>query len=211
MTYWPNFRPENIPLENIELGLLLLGGIGLIYCFLGYPIMRFMLGLTGFLIAGGMAAFLGAWLSQGNHWVTVFALIIGGACGATALWFLYRVGIFLVGLTASVLIAYEILHTRPEAWATWAILGIGIAGGMLSLFLQRPIISVATAAIGSWLVTYVGAYFILGDAFADEIAASEQVEGNAWWVLLAWLLLTVLGTSFQFLIGGKRKKQADAG
>lgn len=208
MNIWQDFRPDDIPMDNIAVGLLLLGAIGLLYCFFGYPIVRLMLGLTGFLIAGGVAAMLAAWVSQGNPWVTGIALLLGGLCGAAALWFLYRLGLFVLGLSAAVLIAYEVLAGRPEAWAPWAIVGIGIVGGLLTLYLQRPIISLATAAIGAWMVTYVGAYFLLGDEFADQLAASEQVEGNAWWVLLAWVALTILGTAFQFLIGGKRKKNA---
>ena len=208
MNIWTQFRPEDIPMDDIALGMLLFGAIGLVYCFFGYPIVRLMLGMTGFLLAGGVAALLGAWLSQGNPWVTLIALFLGGMCGAAALWFLYRVGLFVLGLSAAVLIAYEMLAGSEEAWAPWAIVGSGIAGGLLILYLQRPIITLATAAIGSWLVTYVGAYFLLGDDFADELAASERMEGDAWWVMLAWITLALLGAAFQFLIAGKKKQAA---
>ena len=73
-------------------------GVGTLYCFLGYRTLRFVIGLTGFILAGGVAFVIAAWLSAGHTIASAAVGMAGGLCGAVALTFLYRAGVFKISV-----------------------------------------------------------------------------------------------------------------
>ena len=97
--------------------------VGTLYCFLGYRTMKFVLALTGFVLAGAVAGALGAWLSQGQALIALAAAALGGIAGGMALLFLSRTGIFFMGLMAAALVAQALLSDRGEPWVMWAVIG----------------------------------------------------------------------------------------
>ncbi len=172
--------------------------VGTLYCFLGYRTAKFVIGMTGFLIAGAVASILVGILTEG-HLVSVgVGALIGGLSGAMALFFLYRTGVFLLGLLGATLAAYNVLAERPETWIPFAILGLGVLGGLISLLIERPVVTLATAAIGAWLVVSGVAYFLLGSTFLGDYG--KTLESNEATVLLvAWCVLACLGVFAQFV------------
>ena len=210
-----SWRLEDVPPENAMLVLGAIAIIGTFYCFLGYRLLKFILGLTGFLLAGSTAAVIVGFLSYGNVIGMGVGLLIGGICGAMALFFLYKTGIFCVGMLGATLVAYNLLHARPEAWILWAIAGLGLVGGLLAILIERPIMTLATAAIGAMMITQAGL------AVAREQGLFESLPEQAtevtrqlpdlpylsYGVLGAWGLLTLMGTLVQFRRGRKRKDQ----
>lgn len=186
--------------------------IGTLYCFLGYRTLRFVLGLTGFILAGSVAGVLAGWVSEGNTIAMLISAAIGGIAGAIALSFLYKTGVFLLGLMGGTLIAHNCLSERPEAWIPLVVLGIGFVGGMIALLIERPVISTATAALGAWLVV-AGVLFFLGGA--DLIGLGETLweplagTENRTIVLAVWALLAFSGLAAQ-LATHKSKKPRNA-
>ena len=150
------WRLEDVPPEHAVLVLGILAGVGALYCFFGYRLLKLILGLTGFLLAGSTAAVLVGFLSYGNVPAMAVAVFIGGLCGAMALFFLYKTGIFCVGMLGAVVVAYQILQGRPEPWILWAVAGLGLMGGFLAILIERPIMTLASAAIGALMMTQVG-------------------------------------------------------
>lgn len=180
---------------------VLLGGLavfGVVYCFLGYPILRVLLGLTGFLIAGAVAAVLAGALSQGNVLAMAGALFLGGACGAMALVFLYRAGVFLVGFLGATLLGFALFFGHDASYGPVFTIFFGLAGGVLALLLERPVMKLATAAIGGWICAAAGMLLLVSLGLLDP-SLKQRLTPHATAVLLgAWLGLTLFGAAFQF-------------
>ena len=179
---------------------------GTLYCFLGYRTLRFVLGLSGFLMAGTVAAILVNWISQGNELAMLIALCVGGMCGAFALYFLYRTGVFLIGLMGTALIAHVVLAAQPDTWIPFAVVGIAVVGGLFALLIERPIILLATAALGAWMVVSGVTYFIVGSSGLDELTKVLESDNQRTIVLASWAVLAVAGALSQIATTKKKSK-----
>ncbi len=174
-------------------------GLGTLYCFLGYRTLRFVIGLTGFILAGGVAFVITAWLSAGHSIASVAVGAAGGLCGAAALYFLYRAGVFGLGLIAFGLIATNVLADRQEHWVILAVFGIAFGGGLLAILIERPIVTLATAAIGAWLVVAGVAFFLMGPEVLDKLRDTSQFEEERLVVVGSWAVLALFGAFAQFV------------
>jgi hypothetical protein len=197
---------ENIAQERLELSLYILGAVGLLYCFAGYKLFRFVLGLTGFLVAGSVAGVLSGWLSAGDLVVMLACGAFGGICGAMALTMVYKLGVFGLGCMAATLACRQLPMDMIDAPDWMIVLGAGIFGGMAALLLERPAMTLATAAIGAWMST-VSAYLVFSAQNGDKAPALSGVESleatlkfsqqSMMWLLGGWLALTIVGVAFQ--------------
>ena len=207
------WRLEDVPPENAVLVLAVLAGVGALYCFFGYRLLKLILGLTGFLLAGSTAAVIVGFLSYGNVPGMAIALFIGGICGAMALFFLYKTGIFCVGMLGAVVVAYQVLQGRPESWILWAVAGLGLVGGFLAILIERPIMTLATAAIGAMMMTQVGLKVAREQGLLDKITAQTAEAGErlpdlpwlTYAMLATWGILALFGALFQFRSGKKKR------
>lgn len=172
--------------------------IGTLYCFLGYRTLRFALGLLGFLMAGGVAATLVNWLTQGNQTAALVALALGGVCGAFALYFLYQTGVFFLGLLGAALVAHNLLGGRPETWIPLAVLGVALLGGLFALLLERPVMIFATAALGAWMVIAGIGYFVVDSGKLEDMTRSLESGSEHAIVLGTWAVLSIAGVLSQF-------------
>jgi len=197
-------RLDQVPPEHANVLLAALVGVGLVYCFLGYPIFRFVLGLTGFLIAGGTAAAIIGWFSQGHMLAMVGAGLFGGICGAMALVFLYRAGVFLIGLLGTALLLVATMVDNPQAWGPLVIVVLGLLGGAMALILERPVMKLATAAIGGWVTAVSGMFLLVHHGTLDK-GLKEQLTPHATILLVcAWGALTLFGAVFQFTLKSRK-------
>lgn len=171
--------------------------VGTLYCFLGYRTLKVLIGLTGFCIAGMTAATLASLVSEGEVSYMAFAGIIGGLFGAMALSFLYRTGVFFIGVLGAALIASNCLAAQGSSWVPLAVIGMGLVGGLVALLVERPVITVSSAAIGAWIVVSGVAYFMYDASWLQEWGRSfaEFKERNI--VLACWAILAVAGTFMQ--------------
>lgn len=206
MNEWFKTSLDTLPAGHGPLLLVGTVGVGLLYCFFGYPLFRLILGLTGFLVAGTVAALLVAWLSGGYVVGMLIALGLGGLCGAMALFWLYRTGVFLVGVLGAALAAQNILGGRPEPWVPYAIFGVSVAGGLLALFLERPMMTLATAAIGASLAVWAMALLILATGIETPLSDPARSAYVPWILAGCWMALAFAGAIIQFYLRGARKK-----
>lgn len=208
------WRLEDVPQEQVMLVAGGMAGVGFLYCFLGYRLIKLILGLTGFLLAGSAAAVIVGFLSYGNLVGMGIALCIGGLCGAMALFFLYRTGIFCLGMLGATVAAYSVLQGRQEPWILWAVAGIGLVGGLLAILVERPVMKLATAAIGAMMMTQAGLVLARSKGLVDNLTV-PHLDGTAttttpasylgWAVVGAWAFVTLVGAAAQFGMGGKKK------
>jgi hypothetical protein len=187
--------------------LLVLGGV--IACFLGYRLFKFVLAIFGFII-GALAA-SSIWGASDTTYMVIAA---------------YFVGVALVGAGLGALIA-NLLWTQIEGDPhPFVVVLFSVAGALLATWLQRYVIILGTAFGGAWTLI-VGALAMMGDKTAMTAAAAGDIwvaypmnpaPGQAW-VPYVWIGLGLAGTLVQmFVTGGqsgrivkpnKKKKPAE--
>jgi hypothetical protein len=184
--------------------LLVLGGV--VACFLGYRLFKFVLAIFGFIL-GALAA-SSIWGASDTTYM-VLAAIVGGIGGALLLLAAYFVGVALVGAGLGALLA-NVIWTQIEGDPhPFVVVLFSVAGALLATWLQRYVIILGTAFGGAWTII-VGALAMMGDKTAMTAAAA----GDIWvaypmnpapgqpWVPYAWIALGVVGTLVQMFITG---------
>ncbi|MCP4640190.1 MAG: TMEM198/TM7SF3 family protein [bacterium] len=193
---------SQIPPSTMNVAVAVAIAAGALYCFLGYRALKVVIFLTGFLVAGIVAGGLGAWLGQGHLLVTTIAVAVGGTAGGIALLMLYRVGVFVLGLLGAMLIAEALLSDRSGLGVLVIIGGVGVVGGLLAMALERPVMKLATAALGAWFIVCGVAYFYYGPRFFEALDKPIALGNDRFVLVGCWLVLMVGGVLAQFTSKG---------
>lgn len=185
-------------------GILILGG--LVACFFGYRLFKFVLAIFGFII-GALAA-SSIWGASDTTYM-VLAAILGGMAGSVLLLAAYFVGVALVGAGLGALLA-NVIWTQIEGDPhPFVVVLFSVGGALLATWLQRYVIVLGTAFGGAWTLV-VGVLAFMGDKTAMNAAAA----GDIWvayplnpapgqpWVPYAWVVLGLLGSVVQMFITG---------
>jgi Domain of unknown function (DUF4203) len=180
---------------------LVLAAGGLLSCFFGYRLFRFVLGLYGF-YAGALVTT--SIMAPSNMWALVLAAIVGGIVGATLMVAAYFVGVGLVGAGLAALainVAWRFIGGDPPT----AVLVIGcVLGALGALSLVRYVVIFGTALAGSWTMLVAG-LALMGNSLAARAASSGDVwifypldaQTRRWWTLPLWLGVACLGVAVQ--------------
>jgi hypothetical protein len=187
--------------------IILVAG-GLVSCFAGYRVFRFVLAFFGFIL-GALAASSAMGADQAV-WM-IGAAIVGGLVGALILVLAYFVGVALIGAGIG----------AGAAMAIWAALGrepgivpvliLSVLGALAALALQRYVIVVSTA-FGGAQTAIVGGAALLGSRTADVAVRSvyrvyplDPLPATSW-DLVAWLVLGTLGVIVQLAVTARGRK-----
>ena len=192
---------------NEDLALVAMLVVGILYCFLGYRLLKFIIALTGFALAALSATLIVAWLTHANPIAIIIAGVLGGIAGAVFMFFIYRAGIFCLGILGATLIAHHLLSATEIPGAPWVILGLGVVGGLLALLIERPVITVATAALGAWILLVTSALLLMQSDAADSATVQELTSNASLAILATWTVLTIAGTAAQFATYRKPRPQ----
>jgi hypothetical protein len=188
------YTPQDALNLIIALGIL----VGVIQCFFGYRIFKFVLGMTGFLLGAALAGVVGYNISQ-QVITGVFAGILGGVIGALLMFALYFVGVFLFGaFLGGVLGAtlYGMAGSNPEPVA---LIILAVVFGLIALVFQKFMIIVSTAFNGAWNVVTGIAYFTAGSAEPSNLERLFRSRGAALYMMtLCWVLLGITGVIIQY-------------
>ena len=184
--------------------LLVIGGV--VSCFFGYRLFKFVLAIFGFIL-GALAA-SSIWGSSDTTYM-VIAAIVGGLVGGLLLLAAYFIGVALVGAGLGALAA-NLIWTQIEGDPhPFVVILFSVAGALLATWLQRYVIILGTAFGGAWTIL-VGGLALMGDQTAINAAAA----GDVWvaypmnpapgqgWVLWAWITLGLVGTLVQMFVTG---------
>jgi len=117
---------------------------------------------------------------------------------------LYKVGVFLFGAGAGVLAASIVVSAAGWHYPILIRLLSGIAGGVLTLVLERPLVSVLSALAGSWGVVF-GAFRLLG--WWHVTSGAPFAQSRLGLAVACWLLLGLIGAGVQLRAGGKHRKE----
>ena len=189
--------------------LILLVG-GLISCFAGYRVFRFVLGFFGFVLGALLASSVMG--TEETLWM-IGAAIAGGIVGSLILIAAYFVGVALIGAGVGALLVNLIWASLGREPHIVIVILFAIAGALAALALQRYVIIVSTAFGGAW-TAIVGALALLGDRLAVAAAARNDVwlaypmnpAPGQRWVIVVWLVVGLTGVIVQLSLTAKRKK-----
>jgi hypothetical protein len=187
--------------------ILLAGGV--VSCFFGYRLFRTVLAIFGFIL-GALAA--SSVFGISNTTLMLVAAIGGGLVGAFILIAAYFVGVALAGAAIGAVIATAVFSAGSRDPSVYVVVLFAVAGAVAATYLQRYFIIVFTAFGGAWTMI-VGAMALVGNRTALRAATSEDVwvayplnpAPGQRWVLLVWLILSLIGAGVQLGITGGEK------
>ena len=204
-----------IPAPYTQLTAAIFAVGGLLTCFAGYRLFRFVLGLYGFMAGAILAS---SAYGSGNTWTLIMAILVGGIVGAVVMVVAYFVAVGLVGaaLAAALLnFGWRLIGGEPP---TLVVIVVCVTGAVIALRAVRYVVICGTAIAGSWTF-FVGATALLGNPKALVAASApdiwvvypiELVPGNMA-VVVGWIVLAIAGCVVQFkttsTAGGKKKKK----
>ena len=187
--------------------VLLIGGI--VACFFGYRLFRIVLAFAGFVIGALLASSV---FGVSDTWMMLIAAGIGGLIGAGVLLAAYFVGVALTGAALGAVAANLLFAATGQDPHFLVLVLLTLLGAATAMYLQRYVIIIGTGFGGAWTVI-VGAMALLG----NQTAMSAAAAGNVWvaypldpapgqrWVLVAWIVLGLVGTTVQLgWTGGER-------
>lgn len=168
----------------MELSLLILicGGalvlLGLLHCFFGYKLARFLLPVSALVLAEGLLYLfvydnllldtVSTWLFFAGSGIAVYLIFF----------FLKRIAGFIVGVAAGALLStfavYALgLHAMPLVYPVC--LTVSVMGGLLTLVYDRNMVVASTAIAGACGAAYAGLYLYLSGVDASGIAAYDNL------------------------------------
>jgi hypothetical protein len=186
--------------------------VGVLICFLGYRILKVTLGITGFLVGATGVWMAAASLIPNHNGIALACAVVGGITGAILCVWLFYLGVFLVGVSAGVVVASAVFGGTGHQVSPVVLLAVAIGFGVLALVLQKFMIIVSTALSGSHLIT-AGILHLANIKYGSAplwFDPAQSGSAGVWsWVALAfWLLLGLEGARFQY--GSGRKKAEGA-
>jgi hypothetical protein len=183
--------------------------VGILICFWGYRLLKLTLGVMGFIAGatGGWA--VGLSLAPGNNGIALVCAIIGGVIGAALCIWLFFLGIFLLGASAGAIVATALFSAAGNQPQPILVLLLAIVFGVIALVMQKLMIVVSTAFIGSYLITAGIVHLLTGAKDVSALWFDHLQPGSAgilgYAALVFWLVLGLAGGSFQY--GGRRRRE----
>ncbi|KXN70337.1 hypothetical protein CONCODRAFT_161328 [Conidiobolus coronatus NRRL 28638] len=219
--YFEDF--DNSPRSNgiaITLGVVMMS-FGLLLTFMGKRIFRVLLAIQAFFIFAIITLviimFNVSWfdLTTGKFVGICFGCAAVGILGAVAAYFLYKVGIFIMGFFSGGYIGTFIMKSA-HVDKTWAIILVacifGVIIGTIFVWLSHIMIVIGTSFNGS-------NYFILGvdqianKGFTDFVSFVNGDDepivftGSLWGMIAGFVLVAIVGCIFQFIFHKNRTEE----
>jgi hypothetical protein len=186
----------DLPPHVLNAAVAVAVALGTLYCFLGYRALKAVIAMTGFGLAGAAGGVIAGLVTHGQPLYMVLGVVLAGVCGAVALLVVYRSGIFLVGLLGVALAAHYAAGLWPVLESPLAVLAAGVVGGIVALVVERPAVTLATAALGAWAIIQGVLFFLYAPQGLPLALPSLAREGRT--LFLVWLVLAASGAMAQF-------------
>ncbi|MCR4315595.1 MAG: TMEM198/TM7SF3 family protein [Planctomycetes bacterium] len=218
--------------------------IGVIYVLAGYRWFGMLLSATGIIIGGfgGMTLcnFINAMMAAGGELATdlvdtatgvstttaadepTIHPIIGVIVGAVVLGILsqalFKLTLFLLGSFSGFWIGYYTIFAivGPEDQYTWLYIGgVALVGGIVALFMERPILILSTSLTGSFMLVLAGLMAIVivegeNSATVDKLVfnpnSTVKTGEQGYVLLIVFVLIALAGIFLQWKKTGKEMK-----
>ncbi|OQR84751.1 hypothetical protein ACHHYP_12991 [Achlya hypogyna] len=192
---------------------------GLVIAFAGYKLFRPVMFVCGFAVGSVLGYLIAEKIFSGQSYqVTAswIAFIVLGLFVGAFVMNIWVCGVFVVGAAAGVLLAFELntsvgykIYPSNPTTSLWIlIIVLGLLVGGLAMWLERPVLIVATSFFGAVAAVWGIGYFAGKYPSSAELEAwrSQAADGtysydlpNAWWYYLAAsVALFALGMFVQF-------------
>jgi hypothetical protein len=182
---------------------------GLLDCFFGYRVFKMTLVVLGGLIGVVLGHAAGTALGFGTAG-QIGAAVVGGLLGAGFLFLLYLAAVFVAGFLFGTTLGILLLANFHEMVALFGGCALGLIGGFLAVKLQRLLLILSTALLGSFRALVALCYFTQQLDWLFYYQQPSQIpaliDGNAW-MLPAILALAAVGTIVQFGLGTTPEKK----
>jgi len=182
---------------------------GLLSCFAGYRLFRFVLAFFGFIL--GALATSSAMGADQTMWM-IGGAILGGLVGALILVLGYFVGVALIGAGIGAGAAMAIWAAMGREPGMLPVLILSILGALAALALQEYVIIVSTA-FGGAQTAIVGGAALFGNQVAASAAARSVYRvypldplPATKWDLIGWVVLGTIGVIAQMSVTAKGRK-----
>ncbi|RLN36624.1 hypothetical protein BBJ28_00016276 [Nothophytophthora sp. Chile5] len=209
--------------KGIHLGGSLLAmtaiAVGVVTVVMGYRIFRATLFIIGFAVGGVGFAMVAESVFAKEEWAVTaswVAFVVGGIIGGFFVVCLARIGVFVVGATAGVILAmilnnsfgYMMYPSHPKVMLALLCVILGLLCGVLALKLEKPVLIVATSLFGAGTLVWGVGYFAGDFPSSNDLQeyATQAANGDlefaipgAWCAYLAAIaMLFVLSLFIQF-------------
>lgn len=190
---------------------------GLLDCFFGYKIFKVTIAILGAAI-GALLGHLVAQAANLGSGAELGGMFVGALLGAGLAFLLYIAAVFLAGFGFGATLGLLLLAHFSHGVALVSSILLGLIGGYAAVKLQKVLIVLATALLGSFRAILALAFFT---SQIDWLFYFQQpqhlpalIDNNAW-MFPSILVLAAIGAIAQFEIGGEKsgggkKKKADA-
>jgi hypothetical protein len=184
-----------------EIGAPLVVAVGLLTCFLGYRLLKITLGLMGFMAGASGGWALGMSLEPGNSGIAFGCAVIGAVIGAVLYLWLFYVGVFLLGASAGAIVGAALFNAAGSQPQPIPLLAVALVFGVLALVMQKFMIIVSTAFLGSYLVMAGLFHLVPGLQNHSPLWFHHAQPGSAgrwgYVALVFWLILGLAAVRFQ--------------
>jgi len=183
--------------------------IGLIECFFGYRILRFLLGVLGFIAGAVVCGSMGYELSDGSEIISIIAGIAGGLAGAFIMYTLYIVGVFAIGAALGFMTASYVFGIMNSDPIMIVLIAAAVLGGVLAAILQKPMLILATAFGGAYAAVTGVAYLLLKNFDPlDPEFLNTLSEDQLYRMAIIWFGLGVFGLVIQLMTLPRKEEPA---
>jgi hypothetical protein len=177
---------------------------GFIICFFGYRLLRLTLGLAGFGVGFALGLLIAGVIPGANQVLTIILAVVFGILGAILATALFKFGVFLFGAGVGVLVASIVVTATTWHYPMIARVIGAIAGGILTLILERPLISILSAFAGAWAIV-LGAFRLFGWHHASSDPHGPPANYGV--MIACWLVLGLVGAGIQLRSSHRQKKK----
>lgn len=177
---------------------------GLLDCFFGFKLFRIMIAVIGGLVGVVFGQAAGAALGFGATG-EIGGMVLGGLLGAGLAYLLYLAAVFVSGFMFGLTLGVLLLSHFHQMVALLGGAVLGLIGGFLAVKIQRVLLILSTALLGSFRAIIGLSYFTSKMDWAFYLAKPDQVPAlleNNGWMFPAILALAVVGVLAQFELGG---------
>jgi MFS family permease len=184
--------------------------LGLFYCYLGYKIFKIILGILGFAVGAALGGALAYSSSGGDGGSVLIAALLAGALGAALFVALYFVGTFLLGAGLGGLLGAVLSQASGSGSpSVELILILAVIGGILAIILQKFVIIVSTALVGSWAIV-TGIYYFAEPRPYRTVALENLKDilpatAHLGLIVVLWILVGITGVVVQYRRAEKGK------
>ena len=190
---------------------------GILDCFLGYQIFKLTVALWGAVLGAcfGQAAAVALGLHLAGQ---IGGLVIGALLGGGLAFLLFLAAVFVAGLLFGLTLGMLLFANYNPSVALFAGCGLGLISGFIAIKLQKIILVLATALLGSFRALLALMFFTHRIDWAYYLFQQPRqipvlIDHNAW-LLPATLTLAAAGAFTQFGLtgkGGSKNRADDAG